>query len=82
MLSRCSSTSERDHLARIRLDLGAVRRPGVHQLATLVEQVAASVGRLHRIGDSAISATSRANVVRSAAQSRKVERKPWVVMSP
>src|SRR5262245_4785186 len=43
MLSRCSRTSERDHLARVRLDLGAVRGPGAHQLAPLLEQVAASV---------------------------------------
>src|SRR5262249_40022163 len=43
MLSRCSRTSERDHLARIRLDLGAVRGPGVHQLAAFVEQIAAPV---------------------------------------
>src|SRR5262245_65433301 len=50
-LSRCSPTSERDHLARVRFDLGAVRSPGVHQLAPLLEQVAASVGRLHRVGD-------------------------------
>jgi hypothetical protein len=37
MLSQCSRTSERDHLARIRLDLGAVRDTGVHQLASLLE---------------------------------------------
>src|SRR5215470_13064658 len=51
MLSRCSRTSERDHLARVRLDLGAVRCPGVHQLAALVEQVAAPIGGLNRAID-------------------------------
>src|SRR6476469_6204778 len=52
MLSRCSRPGEFDHLARVRLDLGAVRGPGIHQLAALVEQVATPVGRLHRIRDS------------------------------
>src|SRR5215470_15167010 len=51
MLSRCSRTSERDHLARVRLDLGAVRGPGVHQLAALVEQVAAPIRGLDRVWD-------------------------------
>jgi hypothetical protein len=49
MLSRCSRTSERDHLARIRLDVAAVRGPGGHQLLPLLEQVAAPVGRLHLV---------------------------------
>src|SRR5215831_15182183 len=42
MLLRCSRTSERDHLA-VRLDLVAVRGPGIHQLAALLEQVSAPI---------------------------------------
>src|SRR6516162_8920500 len=37
MLSRCSRTSECDDLARVRLDLGAVRGPGIHQAAAFIE---------------------------------------------
>src|SRR5262249_24829692 len=51
MLSRCSPTSERNHLARVRFDLGAVRCPGVHQPAAFVEQIAAPVGGLDRARD-------------------------------
>jgi ATP dependent DNA ligase domain len=51
MLSRCSRASERHHLVGVRLDLGAVRGPGVHQLAPFVEQVAAPVRCLHRVRD-------------------------------
>jgi hypothetical protein len=58
MLSRCSPTSERNHLARVRFDLGAVRGPGVHQLAAFVEQIATPVGGLDRIGDGVCENTS------------------------
>src|SRR5215831_12610914 len=51
MLSRCSRTSERNHLGGVRFELGAVRCPGVHQLAALVEQVATPVGGLHGVRD-------------------------------
>jgi hypothetical protein len=54
-----------------------------HQPAALLKQVAAPVGASTALGiacASAISATSRATVVRSVAQARKVERKTCVVM--
>src|SRR5215813_8064138 len=50
MLSRCSRTSERNHLARVHL-LGAVRDPRVHEPAALLEQVAAPVGGLDSARD-------------------------------
>lgn len=55
----------------------------LHELATLVEQVAAPVGGFRlspTTWASAISATSRGKLVRSAVQSRREERKPWTVI--
>ena len=83
MLSWCSRTSERYHLARVRLDLGAVLRPRIHQLAALVEQIGAAVCLLHtradRVRERQLGYLPRERV-RSAAQSRKVERNPCTVI--
>src|SRR5262245_10399396 len=50
MLSRCSRTSERNHLAG-RVRLGAELGPRLHQPAPLLEQITAPIRGLDRVWD-------------------------------
>ena len=74
-----------DFALRCNLRCATESCPFGHNEATAVEQVATAIGRLHLIAYGmrhAISATSLGKFVRSAAQSRNVERKPRAVRSP
>ena len=64
--------------------LRAERHPCRHELASVLEKIAAPVGRLDllpMVWASAISTTSLGKLDRSAAQSRNAERKPCAVTS-
>ena len=66
----------------IRSGRETVRRPSIHELAPLLEEVRPFVGPLHRawtVCANAASATSPGVLVASATQSRKLDRKPCTV---
>src|SRR5438874_11428351 len=86
--SRPDQRSVRSGLADWNNRCGARRgsaelRPSLRELASLLKQIAAAIGGLYLriLRASAISATSAGKLVRSAAQSRNVERKPCAVRS-
>jgi len=75
--------ADRYDLARGALDL-AEPRPGLHKLPPLLEQITrryAASTLFSIVCAKAISTTSRGKFVRSAAQSRKLDRKPCAVRS-
>lgn len=64
--------------------LSTVIRPGIHQQPPLLKQIASAVGRLNLVADGMGKRHFYhffGNFVRSAAQSRNVERKPCTVRS-